>query len=655
MKKKSFKRIAALVAAALLTFSFTACGQTNSKAVTEIVVWVGADTYDQKLYEELIATYNEGQGKTDGVKLRAQYKGTAYSANILSTLNKSKSTVDVIMVMDKYFKPLVKGNNGRSLLTDLSTLVKDESTYTKDANGNNYLDLSDFPENNIYRYRYDYANKTAGGDESSPLYGIPNGSNPTVIAYNKTIFTQEGGVNIISVKESELDAYNAANGTNYKPHGYAEYTVDYAKANGMGSLKTSTTLEGEQVVKVFNDQIPMNWSELVNLARYFSKDYNYYPGSKCVYGFATEWWFSYGWSVGGDCIQWDESQNKYIFTLGDENKNYLATKDITVDGQAYSAGSVLDYNDMQYVKKHSTDADIAAYLSDGSLTAIASQYEAFTEFTALTLSNDTKVVDGKYAYSIAPDSGKMGDRTQYFASGNAAMMVTTTEELPRMNASLQLADGSGAKYEWGIAPCWQYREFGVDGVDTEEPMSGAKGELKKIGKTYDGQVYDGEFRTVNGVKVQGKQAALSMNYCYSIAGNCTDDEIAAAWKFIQFATGTAGQKIIAQSGKYVPNQMSYATSQDYLSLSSLTTDMSVAVDAANYCGIFDKAYVENSAWADDWSTPLNNLVRTGYMSLDVYFKGGQYTDKDGKTQNFNSVVPAANDKLSTYEVRLLRK
>lgn len=653
MKKNVFKRIASLTAAVLLTFSFTACGgQKQTADTTEIVVWFATDSYDQKLYEELVSTYNNGQGKTDGVKIKAQYKGPDYSSTILSTLNKSKSTVDVVMVTDKYFKPLAKGNNGRSLLTDISSLVKDKSTYTKDGNGNYYLDLSDFAENNVYRYRYDYANKTAAGDESSPLYGLPNGSNPTVIAYNKTYF-KDGGVNIISVKESELDAYNTANGTKYKPHGYAEYTVDYAKNNGMGSLTVSKTLEGEDVVKVFNDQIPMNWSELVNLARYFSYDCN--SSSESIYGFATEWWFSYGWSVGGNCIQWDESQNKYIFTLGNEDKNYLATKNITVDGQSYGAGSVLDYNDMQYVKNHSSDSDIAAYLEDGSLTEIASQYEAFTEFTALTLSKTTKVTESKYAYSVAPDSGKMGDRTNYFASGNAAMMVTTTDELPRLDSSLQLADGSGAKYEWGIAPCWQYREFGTDGVDTEEPMSGANGELKKIGKTYDGKVYDGEFRTVNGVNVQGEQAALSEDTCYAIAGNCTQDEITAAWKFIQFAAGTAGQKIMARSGKFVPNQMSYASSEDYLSISSLTTNMSVAVEAAKYCSILDKAYVENSAWADDWATPLNNLVRTGYMSLEVYFKGGTYTDKDGKQQKFNSVIPAANEKLSTYEVRLLRK
>lgn len=83
--------------------------------------------------------------------------------------------------------------------------------------------------------------------------------------------------------------------------------------------------------------------------------------------------------------------------------------------------------------------------------------------------------------------------------------------------------------------------------------------------------------------------------------------------------------------------------------------MSVAVKAATYSTLLDKAYLEDSAWADDWATPLNELVRAGYMSLDVYFNGGSYVNKDGQTKQFNSVVPAADDKLADYEVRLLRK
>lgn len=657
MKTNKFKKICAAGLAALAATSFAACGSgTNSgnggnggsTKSTELVVWFGADTYDQKVYEELVSSYNNGQGKTDGVTLKVQYKGTNYSSSISSNLNKSKSAIDVVMVADKYFKPLAKGNNGRSLLADISSYVNDKSTYTKDENGNYYLDLSDFSDNNVYRYRYDYANKTAGGGSDSPLYGLPNGSNPTVIAYNKSMFSN-ANINIISVAEEDLAAYNAKNGTAYKAHGYAEYTEEYASANGMSSLKASTTLEGETVVKVFNDKIPLNWSELVNLARYFSKATN--SSSPSLYGFATEWWFSYGWSVGGNCIQWDEASNGYKFTLGNDDKNYLVTKNVTIDGQSYSAGEVLDWNDMQYVKNNS--AAVANYLSDGTLTAIASQYEAFTEFTALTLNTSVEVVNGKYAYAVAPDSAKMGDRTNYFASGSAAMMVTTTDELPRLNASLKQNDGS-SKYEWGIAPCWQYREYGDDGVDVEETMSGTAGELKKIGKQYDGAAYTGEPRTVNGVKVYGEQAALSENTCYAVAANCTDEERAAAWKFIQYACGTAGQKIMAKSGKFVPNQMSYARGE-YLTLGELLVDMSVAVEAATYSTLLDKAYVEDSAWADDWATPLNELVRAGYMSLDVYFNGGSYSDKDGKTQNFNSVIPAANEKLSGYKVRLLNK
>lgn len=67
---------------------------------------------------------------------------------------------------------------------------------------------------------------------------------------------------------------------------------------------------------MFNNQIPTNWTELVELSKLFTKSYN--ASSASTYGFLNEWWFSFGWSVGGDCLEWDEEKGQYVFNLGDE-------------------------------------------------------------------------------------------------------------------------------------------------------------------------------------------------------------------------------------------------------------------------------------------------------------------------------------------------
>ena len=58
-------------------------------------------------------------------------------------------------------------------------------------------------------------------------------------------------------------------------------------------------------ITVFNNRIPMNWDELEDLAMVFSPKAN--PNATqqfgTEYGMFTEWWFNYGWSVGGDCLQ----------------------------------------------------------------------------------------------------------------------------------------------------------------------------------------------------------------------------------------------------------------------------------------------------------------------------------------------------------------
>ena len=45
----------------------------------------------------------------------------------------------------------------------------------------------------------------------------------------------------------------------------------------------------------------MSWEEQRILARAFQTQYGY------DYGFMSEWWFFMGFSIGGDCVGWDDA------------------------------------------------------------------------------------------------------------------------------------------------------------------------------------------------------------------------------------------------------------------------------------------------------------------------------------------------------------
>lgn len=95
---------------------------------------------------------------------------------------------------------------------------------------------------------------------------------------------------------------------NVQPHGYAEY-----KESPFDGAVSSTNLAGETVYKVFNNRIPMNWEEFRYLSKCFTKTYR--TDSPTTYGAATHHWFSFGWSVGGDCIGYD-GRKIYLYGRG---------------------------------------------------------------------------------------------------------------------------------------------------------------------------------------------------------------------------------------------------------------------------------------------------------------------------------------------------
>lgn len=592
MKKKLIALAISSVLAATCLAGCGGGGDDGAGNAERITFWGITDQYTSSSYSQLVDAYNAGQGKIDGVYVKYSPK-TDSSANHMSYCASARGTVDIIGVSDRY----VFNNIAQGFYTNLQDYIDDPSTYTKNADGKTYFSVDNYAAGNIDRFRFNKETSEAG--EGEDLYALPLVANASVIYYNEDYFTQNN-INIISVTEDELEAYNKTNGTTYAPRGYAEYTVDVMPAAG---LKTSKNLEGEEVVKVFNNLIPMSFLEVNTLSKYFTREYN--KQSPSLYGVLNEWWFSHGWAVGGDCVKWDEDMGQYKFTLGDEQPNYLVTEAVTVNGTPYDAGDILSYTDRNWVLDNSSSAVVS------SLYELPSQYEQFREFCAWSQVTGKKVDNEVYGYGISPSPATLNNssKVQYFTSGEVAMLVDGTTELdPVYNALV-------GKTEWDIAPMYTYREF-----EGEDPAG--SGTLKVIGMEYDGVEFTGEVKEVNGTPIVGKLSGSSQNFGWAIPANSSHKD--AAWKFLQYLTSAEGQSYFVANDAGAPSVSSYINSPEYYDKDNKKCDNYRAISImAEACTIGDWSYFENGEWISDWSLELNGPVRNGETPLTEFFEHQQ--------------------------------
>ena len=602
------KTVPILMALLLSTATFASCGGTQKSNGTEITFYVGIDNFSVETYTNLVDSYNKGQGVIDGVSVKMVKKSAGYDADLSTTL--AGNPPDVMNISDKYFKQYAI-NDG---LFNIQSLLDDASLITYDKDGKKYFDVSEISTDVVNRLRIDLSTKQAGYP-ANPLYGMPNGSNNTFLYYNIDALSAQN-INIISKDESELA------GTDYSPSGYAEYVI--APESG---LQASANLEGETVYKVFNNKIPMNWEEIVRISKYLTKSYN--STSTTTYGFLSDWWFSYGWSVGGDCMNWSEEKNQYVFTLGDANTNYLVVDDVIVNGTSYKAGEILEYKDKTYVADNEEEFESVI---GTSLYALPSQYDAFAEYCALSQTTDQKVDTEKYGYAISPTYEKLStypSKSQFFTSKEVAILA---EGYNIMNNLAKNTVGSNLIH-WDVAPLWQYKVY----------EGGEEGQFKVVGKDYDGKVFEGKIKEVNGTKIVGKESGSSVNSVMIIAKKAKNPQ--AAFKFLQWACGYEGQKIVGDGNFSTPNQVNYNLSDEYLNSSKrLCKNMEIISKASEYETIGDWSYVENGQWVSHWSNILNGPVRNGKMTLAEFFYGKS-----------NKVEETANENLSQYKIRIYGK
>lgn len=567
--KKSMK-LAAVALGACMLLPFAACGDDVPEGSTEISFWYDTTMSQNRYYEELARTYNEGQGKIDGVYVRPELTG-GISKGARPYL--TKDSPNVMTIDETVFKDFAIDG----LYTDLTEYYENDKAFYNE---------NDVPAGLANRNRF---TRNTGGvsyaGEGQQLVGLPFGATPYVVLYNKKAFS-DYKINIVSCEEKKLKTQYPS----LQPHGYAEYLN-----SPFEGAEASTNLAGETVYKVFNNRIPMNWEEMRYLSKCFTKTKDngsggtvgYNPSSPTAYGYVTEWWFNYAWTVGGDCVGYNGE--KYELTLGDKTPNYLVTaKDgVTVNNVHYAAGETLRYEDK--VKLTSKDG----------LYELPSTYEAIAEINRFPIPEGKVYDENVPGYGISyPDST---DRVTAFTSELVAMATLGPVTLAELDRNM--------RGNYDIAPCQQYRLY-KDGSVYYNGEKNFKNEyLKVIGK--DG--YTGELAVVGDTPVTGNIAACAESPSLVVPKNSDPEKHEASWKFIRWAAGPDGQKILAQTG-IVPNQQSVALSDDYL---KTRTDINLYARSltATIADIGDWAYFQNGDWVKGWSGAFNDDVRFGNMKF----------------------------------------
>ena len=562
--------------------SFSACGGSG-----EVYFRYTASIPDGRIISEMIEAYNNGQGIEDGVHVTGDNRGQLERKDFMA------DAFNVIMLSDEQFK-----------LFAVEDYYLDLTSYYKTMPGK-YKE-EEIPTSFTRAFRIDKeedANGKLMAGKDASIQGIPFGVNHMVYFYSINAF-EESGIKIISCEENDL----ASRYPNLQPHGYAEYTAENGAKAPVEGATVSENLAGELVYKIFNNLIPMNWEEFRYLSKCFTKSYT--DGvSPTDYGSATHHWFSYGWSVGGDCVGYDGE--KYSFTALDDSDNYLVTaKDgVTVNGKHYAAGEVVRYEDK--IKQ----ADIAAM---EGLHVLPSQETAMQEFINLSVPREKTGKMEATGYGVAQAINENVDAL-YSASNRVAMVSGRIEQTTTLEVAY--------KGFYDVALPTQWREYKDGSVYYKGEKTFENEYLKVIGKKYDGEsasesgaAYTGELDKdeVSGVPFVGRKTGYGEFSALVIPANSDSSVHEAAWKFVRWAASEEGQRIYMKTGN-VPNQSALALSSEYAALGGDLNYRASAI-AAQGAEIGDWAYFNNGAWVDKWSGSFNQSLRLGYSTPEKFMQ-----------------------------------
>lgn len=614
--KKKIVSIVALLLLCVMAASFL-CSCKNGGLfgnTTNLSFWVYGDKEELALYKAMTDAFNETYGKEHNIHVNISQKPVDGYDSQVKLYATSNSGPDVFFTYEDVFKSWVNAG-----------MLADMSEYLAEASAK--IDVSDIYDTVVDRMRYNPDTNTS--NKNDPLYGLPLDTKPSAIFYNEAFFTALG-ITVISVDEEQMDAWNrgevADNRGKYKQDYAALANVTVPKKGyyrsehpyvygGYSTWQRPT----ESEVLVFNNRIALNWDELEDLARLFTPSYN--PAAASLvgddgYGFFSEWWFNYGWSVGGDCLTDLTGTGDWNFSLLDYTKNYVVADGKTYvgeySGKTYVGGETLSLLDKLAVAKgkylvadnvggyHEKDSERASLTNAelngdgaleirttvrdaaaaGTLAELPSTRDAFTRYLKLGAETGADI-EGEGGLNVSPNPNVFSNRTRanYFYSGKLAMLV---EYSAYMSAVSEQMEAHG--WAWDVAPLAVYKEY-------ENPA-------------------DPDCDTV---VARGKVAGQSNSKAMVSREKSKNKKEAA--EFIAWMASRNGQAIAAENG-FFTNQLDLVGSIQFKGYAP--KNVKVFGEAMAFEGAGDWWYMKDYEWINIWAIPLNSNVRNGKMSYAAW-------------------------------------
>ena len=590
------KILCVIIAAVLFSVPLFGCGGGSN---SNVKFWVYGDESELEIYTIMTEEFNETYGKENGIKVDISTKPPGNYESLIQTVSTSKSGPDVFLCIEDNFKKWV--NMG--FLTDM----------TQYLDAVNDIDVSDVYATTVDRLRYDRENNTANSDD--PLYGSPLDTKPSALYYNESMF-EKAGIIVISVDEENLDAWNAGEVADNRGKTRADYEAEHPELKGVTvpnkgyyrsiypyTVDVGWTYPDENEVLVFNNCIAMNWDEIEDLAMLFTPSYNTSAAAEfgTDFGYFTEWWFNYGWSVGGDCLTDLSGNGDWNFSLLDYTPNFMVTGESYMGaytGKTYTKGETLEHldkfdipagelmtpdNEGGYTyngQKIGIRQSVTEAAENGTLTALPSTREAFTRYLKLG-AEKTADIEGEGGLAISPNPLTFSTRTRmnYFYSGKMAMLVDYSSYMATVS---EQAEERG--FKWDIAPLAVYKEY----VDPLDP-------------------------NCDETVVVGKTAGQSNSKAMVSRENSQNKESAA--KFIKWMASKAGQTIRAENGHF-PNQKELISRVVFPGYAP--ANVKAFSEALEFQGAGDWWYMADYEWINVWAVPLNSEVRNGKMTYDAW-------------------------------------
>ena len=590
------KFICVIFAAILFSVTLFGCGGGGN---SNVKFWVYGDESELEVYTIMTEEFNETYGKENGIKVDISTKPPGNYESLIQTVSTSKSGPDVFLCIEDNFKKWV--NMG--FLTDM----------TQYLDAVNDIDVSDVYATTVDRLRYDRENNTSNSDD--PLYGLPLDTKPSALYYNESMF-EKAGIIVISVDEDNLDAWNAGEVADNRGKTRADYEAEHPELKGVTvpnkgyyrsiypyTVDVGWTYPDENEVLVFNNCIAMNWDEIEDLAMLFTPSYNTSAAAEfgTDFGYFTEWWFNYGWSVGGDCLTDLSGNGDWNFSLLDYTPNFMVTGESytgAYTGKTYTKGETLEHldkfdipagelmtpdNEGGYTyngQKIGIRQSVTEAAENGPLTALPSTREAFTRYLKLG-AEKTADIEGEGGLAISPNPLTFSTRTRmnYFYSGKMAMLVDYSSYMATVS---EQAEERG--FKWDIAPLAVYKEY-VDPLDPD----------------------------CDETVVVGKTAGQSNSKAMVSRENSQNKESAA--KFIKWMASKAGQTIRAENGHF-PNQKELISRVVFPGYAP--ANVKAFSEALEFQGAGDWWYMADYEWINVWAVPLNSEVRNGKMTYDAW-------------------------------------